>query len=347
MRKYALDFENFISKVLEIKGYKVLEREPSTSKGGQADYLTMSPEKVRTIVEAKFYGSSKVPLAFLRKSIDQVIGYMTNLDAEAGLIITSAYIGKNAIEGVTGTTVEVWDQTIIYEVLSDHPALLEEFEDLLKKSQVFRTQNSKSDQKYIDALKPPKVSEILLGKAPEPDNKGKSICNLIRNLSPGREDAVKFEERCTEALKYLFDPYLISWKKQNTTKQGLHRFDLIARITAEQSDFWQTLLNLHRTRYIVFEFKNYTDPIGQNEVYGTEKYLYPNAMRSVAIVIARNGAEKNAMAAARGALRESGKVILILSLKELCEMLDIRDNGGDPSDILATKLDDMLMTIDR
>ncbi len=122
--------------------------------------------------------------------------------------------------------------------------------------------------------------------------------------------------------------------------------DLIARLIPKQtSTFWLSLSQDFRCRYIVFEFKNYTNEISQNQIYTTEKYLYPSALRSVAIIIARNGADAGALRATQGALREMGKVILILDMNQLFDLLRAKDRGTEPSDIMVDHLDRLLTTI--
>lgn len=73
----------------------------------------------------------------------------------------------------------------------------------------------------------------------------------------------------------------------------------------------------------------------------------PAAMRGVAILISRKGATKGAISAMAGSLRESGKIILSLSDVEICDMLHAKDNGDDPTEILAEKLDELLTTVER
>jgi hypothetical protein len=98
---------------------------------------------------------------------------------------------------------------------------------------------------------------------------------------------------------------------------------------------------------VLFEFKNYTEKIGQGQIYTTEKYLYPAALRGTAIIVSPKGPDENAEASARGALREHGKLILNITVQDVCEMLESRDNGTDPSDVLSSNLDDMLLHIER
>lgn len=64
-------------------------------------------------------------------------------------------------------------------------------------------------------------------------------------------------------------------------------------------------------------------------------------------MVARNGADNGALRAAGGALREAGKLILILSLDDLCEMLNARDKANDPEVVLYALLDKLLTGLGR
>ena len=106
----------------------------------------------------------------------------------------------------------------------------------------------------------------------------------------------------------------------------------------------QFLRNMH----IVFEFKNYEDKITQKEIYTTEKYLYAKALRSVAIIVSRKGADENALAAAKGCLRESGKLILCLSDEDLKELLRIKEKDEQPTaEFFEAMLDDLLIHLEK
>jgi len=176
-------------------------------------------------------------------------------------------------------------------------------------------------------------------------SRGRELWEKIEALEPGKDHFSEYEKRCTEALQYLFESDLTAWVHQNET-DTLHRFDLIARVSS-QNDFWQCMRDRFRAQYIVFEFKNHTKKITQVEIYSTEKYLYPNALRGVAIIFSREGPDDHAMMAAKGALRESGKLILNCSNADLRSMLLGKDDGEEPSNLLLSILDEMLMSIER
>lgn len=164
-------------------------------------------------------------------------------------------------------------------------------------------------------------------------------------MKVGKAGARQFETKASDALKYLFADDFLSWKLQKAS-DTMHRFDLVARIASEH-DFWASIVRYFKTWYVVFEFKNHTRFITQGEIYSTEKYLFVPAMRSVALIISRKGADKNARAVMRGALRETGKLMLSLSLDDVYKMLEMKDKGDDPNTLLFELLDEMLMKLER
>lgn len=101
------------------------------------------------------------------------------------------------------------------------------------------------------------------------------------------------------------------------------------------------------TRYVIFEFKNYCEAIGQGAVYSTEKYLFGRALRTLAFIICRSGSTRSADQARLGILRETGKIIVFIDMSDLERMLIAKDNNLDPTEILRTKLDAMFVTLPK
>ena len=200
----------------------------------------------------------------------------------------------------------------------------------------------------VDHIEPKPPTPALLPPVQEKTQKELDLREQLRLLPPGKDDAAKFEMLCTDILKYILGDYLTLWKKQQSSNDGLYRFDLCCKIKTDvDQDFFDTVKNYFRTKYIVFEFKNYTDRITQAEIYTTEKYLYEKALRKVAIIISRSGADNHALWAAKGSLRENGKLILCLSDQDLVEMLDMKDRGELPAEFLSAMLDDLLMCLEK
>lgn len=174
------------------------------------------------------------------------------------------------------------------------------------------------------------------------------LVNHLKKLKCGKDGYSEYEKICIDILTYLFDDALYKIEPQKTSNKDLFRFDAVARIkSGEKNDFWNIVEINYNSRFILFEFKNYGKKIEQTQIYTTEKYLYDKALRRVGIVISRKGASDNALWAAKGCLRENGKLILNLSDSDLIEMIGIKERGEDPSDYLMEVLKDMLLQLEK
>lgn len=229
----------------------------------------------------------------------------------------------------------IWDADQLLEKASPFPDLRKRLESLLEVPV----------SNIMQFLAGPEA--LGEGEGPESNQpKGEALAKALQAVVPGKEQASIFEERCIEALKYIFDTDLVGWHEQLETEDGLHRRDLVCRIR-ETSEVWALMLNDLKSRYVIFEFKNYTKPITQKEVVTTERYLYPAALRTVAIIISPQGSAPSALKVSQGAMREHGKLILSLTVSELCSLLIGKDQGSDPNTFLFEQVDEFLMSLGR
>lgn len=198
----------------------------------------------------------------------------------------------------------------------------------------------------VDNIEPEKPS-LELGWVRHTDEASTLLAQLD-NCIAGRDCFTVFEDVCTDVLKYIFADDLSLWRNQAQSNDRLYRFDLLCRIKDDvPKTFWRTLESFFHTKYIIFEFKNYSKAVTQSEIYTTERYLYSKALRNVAIIIAKNGFDENSTWAAKGSLRENGKLILLVSIDELKEMVRIKQDKEDPSGLLLSKLDDLLVELEK
>lgn len=170
----------------------------------------------------------------------------------------------------------------------------------------------------------------------------------VINWKPETRKSFEYENLCTRILNNLFASDLTLWSEQQKSNENLFRFDLICKIKDDvQEAFWRFIEEYFKSKYIIFEFKNYSEEISQKEIYTTDKYLYAKALRCVAIIISCYGEDKNAKKAIKGTLRENGKLIISISNKDLIELLYVKLQGGSPADYLYNKLDIMLIELDK
>lgn len=175
-----------------------------------------------------------------------------------------------------------------------------------------------------------------------------SLIEEMESCEAGRDQARSYEELCYKLLENIFSEDLALWREQEKSNKNLYRFDLLCRIKdGNQKTFWSILERYFNSKYVIFEFKNYKDLVSQKEIYTTEKYLYAKALRCVAILVSANGYNENAYWAAKGCLRENGKLIILLSTKDLIAMNKMKIDHEDPSNYLLEKLDTILLELEK
>ncbi|MGQ6551011.1 hypothetical protein ACUNEV_26270, partial [Serratia sp. IR-2025] len=155
-----------------------------------------------------------------------------------------------------------------------------------------------------------------------------------------------YEKICKKILMFIFDSQLSGWHTQLSTFDSLCRYDLVCRVKSD-TDMWSFVINEMKSRYVVFEFKNYSNPISQQQILTTEKYLSPKSFRSVAFVISRMNISQSAAIMCQGAMREHGKLIINLSDNDLVAMMDKKIESLEPSDYLFTLVDNFLLGLTR
>lgn len=343
-------FEEFLHKVFSSEGIQVVSQ--STARDAGVDLLLLAPNQHQIIVQAKISRSRQISVRSLISAILMLERARQKFGAfKAVLAIASRVDGVSlAFLAQEFPRIVIYDFARLKYLAGKHANLAVEFEEIVQNS-IYMTERLRDvepeytnvDELFVDDdFVEPEWSEDDYVAMP----KGAELCQRMYAVSEGEEGAKDFETAVTNALKFLFDDELTGWADQKATEGRMSLFDLVARISGGH-DFWRMLIESFRSRYVIFEFKNYSDKIGQSEIYTTEKYLFATALRNTAIIIARNGASENAFRAASGALKEHGKLILIISASDICEMLELADGGNEASDFMLGRLDDFLTRLER
>lgn len=312
------------------RGYLVEE-------GRRGADLVVQKEGVTTVFEVRIYRSENLSKQLLGNAVATLVKVVASYGADRGVLAISQLLPSNqSYEFVSQAGLEIWDLARVAKEVNEYPDLLTYVERLTELQQ-------------IGADKAPHSSKLGVAAPPlvPSSDQGTKIAQRLKSIAAGKKNssARQFEQTCSEALRFLYGSDFLGWRAQSMIENGFQRVDLVGRLVPKQENFWATLASDFRTRYVIFEFKNYSNRIGQDQIYSTEKYLFPRALRSVAVIIARNGANKSAARAISGALREQGKIMLCITLAEFCALLEGYDEGKDPTSLLVERLDDLLMTI--
>ncbi len=173
--------------------------------------------------------------------------------------------------------------------------------------------------------------------------------DLIKRIlvcETGMEHSKEYEDVCSDTIEYLFKSEYTQMSNQHRTEDSLFRMDLLCGLKGS-TEFWKSLIKYYNSKFVVFEYKNYSGKLEQNLIYITEKYLFDIALRNVAIIISREGFSENAKKATIGSLVEKNKLILELTDQDLIYMIRLKMDGEEPSDYLLEKWEKYLMSISK
>lgn len=338
------EFEEIIRQIFLANKFKV-----ETPKKQSYDFLA-TYQNTFAYVEVKLYTNKFARLDMVRTACSKLLSYKDNVNAKLILVVSNRITPNLKEEIFKEFGITIWDIQELFALAIDHSDIYYNLEKILAqalKSQV--DEFAVVDNNYKALIIPNLINAKTTVNQKPAATKGKDLCKELNTIKPGRDEATNYENKCIEILKYLFDNKtdLTLWAIQNTTDDGSNRNDLLCRILSYERNFWEEIANDFNTRYVVFEFKNYTDKIKQGQIFTTEKYLFLTAMRSVSFIIARVGADDNAIKAAKGALKEAGKLIVVLDNEDVCDMLTLKDNGDEPSAVLRKRIDEILIKLNR
>jgi len=353
---YYKHFEGIIERLLRAFDFTITAHEKRISKKTVSEIdLVVARNGSQTFVEVKFYRSKNVPASSIKNAAEQLRFYVNGEGlAVSGLLIISSYTSKEMKADLRDRYgIIIWDRNDLFNLIKyglRDTQLLEDFAQLLSEAQQgIDIEDVFADTTFVDAVPGDYFQALqiqLVASAPTPPPPKRDLCRDLKAVFPGKPGWSSYEKVGVEVLRYLFEKDLANWNTQQTTDDDLNRFDMICRVVSK-NDFWKNLIQSFQSRYVLFEFKNYSDPIGQGQIYTTERYLYLRGLRSVGFIIAPNGGSPQAHKAAKGALREHGKVIIILSNDDLCKMITMKENGGEPNDYLSDRLDEFLISLSR
>jgi hypothetical protein len=314
----SYEFEDLVADFFERRGYNVTRE---VRLGGLEFDLLVELYGRRTPIEVSAPGP-KVAIAKLRLDAERLLSLRAiEPDLGPAMIIMGTSLTPEAkawSESQWG--LHVWGLDDLVEQVREYP-------DLAARA-----------AKFGSSRPPPDAAES--------SNNHKLRRALAAHIKENKLSPAEYETLCMSVFVELFDPDLYGFEKQASTTDGGNRYDFICRIQGGNV-FWDTLRQDFRTKAILFECKNYNQQIGPDQIYSTERYLFVGALRTVCILISRLGANDGAIRAAQGAMRESGKLIVLLSNADLITMLELKTQPGAAENFIDKRIWDFVVSLPR
>lgn len=338
---YALEL--LCGKILKANGWNI-ETSDADEYSGFDIVANETGAHSRVAFEIKFTRNSSYPTSALRISASRLMEGASLVGINKAVLVVATDIHQKIKTKIQEEfKVQIID---LNELLTLASADLELLVSLVKLCEVDLSDRP-IDKSISRLINPESFSkEVVLGIQKANGSRGHELIDKLKAVPYGRDGCYDYEDIASEILKYLFDENLTGWHPQAKTTDALHRYDLVCRVI-DSTTIWKFVARDLDSRYVLFEFKNYSEKISQGQVYSTEKYLLDKAKRKVCFLISRHGPSDNAFVACQGAMREHGKLIICLDDGDMVRLIESRMLGNDPNEIVFEKIDRFLMELPR
>ena len=151
----------------------------------------------------------------------------------------------------------------------------------------------------------------------------------LNSIPYGKPGWIDYEDIVCDIFKGCLQPKYISEPfTQEVSPNPNFRRDIILPLTVE-GNFWHYLSVVYKGSLIIVECKNYTDPITQEEVTSTLKYITRPAVSNLAFIVSRKGASPEAFRLAIDLYKTVNKLFIFIDDKHLIDLIDL---NGRPDD---------------
>lgn len=170
------------------------------------------------------------------------------------------------------------------------------------------------------------------------NKQGDILIKKLETCKPGKEGWREYEGICTEIFEFLFKDSFrkYTFRTQSHTFDEIFRRDLIVNNTFKSStSFWSQIKSDFNANVIIIDFKNYGQPLEQNELYIPTKYIN-STTGNFALLFTRKGINESSVKLQKRLL-EDKKLILSLNDTEVIDMIREKILGEDVSYVLDNK----------
>lgn len=164
-------------------------------------------------------------------------------------------------------------------------------------------------------------------------NRSHELISKLKNCPVGIKGWAEFEEICTEIFEYLFGDNFRKYthKLQSYTNDGILRRDLVINNNFnDTTSIWGQAKLDFNCNLIVIDFKNYSEPLEQNEFYLPSKYLNIKTGK-FGILMTRKGLGNSAKLLQKRMLNLNNELLISLTEDDLVQMIEEKSLNQDPS----------------
>jgi restriction endonuclease len=176
------------------------------------------------------------------------------------------------------------------------------------------------------------------------DTKEDNLISSLKEIKPGKLDWSLYQQTVFDILEYLFCPPLEIPHYELADLDSRNRRDIIFGNDSEDT-FWKAVREIYQGHYVVVDTKNYSKKLAKRPIVDITHYLKPYGCGMFGIIVCRMGSGGASDHAIKEQWIGNKKMIVVLSDKDLIEMLEIKKNGSNPVEIIKRKIANFRMTL--
>ncbi|MFB2835931.1 HNH endonuclease [Floridanema evergladense] len=291
---------------------------------GQAAYakrIDIFAQEIKNNNWSEVYIECKSQRGFSLRRIEDMLTqlktYHTLIEGKRLALAFPGTLPKKTIEAIEAQGIEVWDI----------PFLSQRFEN------------------EIPYVEHPVFQPILLAAlAKKQQSPEEILIQKLRNCQPGKEDWSKYQKIIGEILERLFCPPLSTPISERSDAEQVNRRDYILTNYAE-SGFWHFLRTTYQADYIVVDAKNYKNDVGKKEALQIANYLKPHGAGLFGIIFCRDSIDNGCECTLREQWTIHRKLIIVVSDRDVEQMLLNKSSNGPPEEIIKQKIEDFRLSM--
>lgn len=319
----GLFFKDFVRDLLLDLGYKVVV-EPEEKHSGydfQATYPSAPPQSTprehSVIVQVKF---RNVDGQLDKATLSQLVKRALMLKADKVLFITNVVLtAQQKKVTAKGINLEIWDATTLLALLERFPGLKEKYFGAVPQPENVADDSERADRTHD--TQHPLIEELM-------------------NLPTG--DGAAHQKLMKKILEFCFQdefsPFQV--KEQVETDDKKRRRDFIIDNRSPKTEFWRDLKLTNKVQKILFDAKNYKDPLEYRDISDTLRYLENEAFGNFIIIVSRRGVKD--YTEALDSYTKSGRITLFLTDDDVIMMINLKIEGRSPTLLIEDKYYDFL-----
>ena len=165
------------------------------------------------------------------------------------------------------------------------------------------------------------------------ETKVNAFKEVLNGIEAGEKHWSKYQSLVVDILEFLLCPPLGSPEVELADKDKRNRRDIIFENSANDG-FWKIVRDNYEGHYVVVDAKNYAKPLTKRPILDISHYLKVYGCGLFSIIVSRKGYSPSGDHAAKEQWIGSHKMIVSLSDEDIVKMLELKQEGLNPEDVI-------------